>query len=195
MKTYIARTYAEAAGLHDGRITLLVILCNPQPDGAARFSGCDKPEPYILRKGSPVYYDPLKYAPYAPGDVIGVKEWWLPLGFTDCDVYRADCAAGTLEQYRRGGYKWRRCPNANIRTRPLCESVEARQVQSIDYDEIVAFGIKQKWTCISPSLGTYCHDNDITDDFRVEWGRRYPKFPWASNPWAFFTTVKLETGK
>jgi hypothetical protein len=281
MKTYIARTYAEAAGLHDGRITLLVILCNPQPDGAARFSGCDKPEPYILREGSPVYYDPLKYAPYAPGDVIVVRVPGSSIIGDGPRLLVKSCEARQVQsitplEFRNLGFT----PNAlrdalgpladKVRREDLywihgvddpgcwCNKCASKEVKRLiaagaDPDEVCVdggwggdedgnescqgcgvdlecflteYGVEEEvehfaqypiecnhdaycmWHALDSDEANHSmldptsehHDAELYDAVTLIaahylWDRRHPKHPWASNPWTFFTTVKLETSK
>jgi hypothetical protein len=141
MKTYVAPTNEIAAGLHNGTITELVIPCDPQPDGAARFSGCDRPEPYISdRKGSARYFAIGEFCPYQPGDRIAVKEaCWMDQPFHAlaglATVYAADVAnrpKSTNPPFQNWiRYSASRMPIREIRTHLICHSSACRQVDGV----------------------------------------------------------------
>ena len=79
-------------------------------------------------------------------------------------------------------WRWKRDTLASIHmpteaARTVCRVTDIRVewVQEIDYDDVIAEGVKQKWTCISPGLGSYAHDNDVFDDFQALWNLIYAK--------------------
>lgn len=85
MKTYIAKTDAEAAALNAGKIGLLVVPFKKQPSCGMVVQRFD--EPNMWYEGKPVgggadgpleytYSNVLIKAPYSPGDIIRVKEAW-----------------------------------------------------------------------------------------------------------------------
>lgn len=160
MKTYAAITDAEAKGLQDGTITLLVIPFEKQPlfygepgdlysfradlAGGSRECRTFKSHKYP-RSG--LHNFPVS-SPYAPGDEIEVKK------------------TGTCL---------------------LCESVAAKQVQSIITcaSEIMATGVI--YDADAPMIGPCEGDaGDLIEQFSAEWDRRHPSTPWAANPWVWF---------
>lgn len=84
-KTYIA-TDAEAAALRDGKKTLLVIPMEPQPKTGTSICTCESGVKHVYPANrNPSGVVTIK-APYAPGDIVGVKEAWLLSAFWGCDT-------------------------------------------------------------------------------------------------------------
>lgn len=187
MKTYTAHSDAEALALSRGEQTLIVMPFKEQPPSWCKvyWPPHEGDEIYCVHKTGEYY---SWKAPYAPGEIVGVKEavatggpWNIP---SECHYwYPAD--GGKQPK----GYQLRsagRCPVQAIRTRLLVESVEARQVQSITDNADLALRATGVGGTAAPCGWRR---------FAVEWDRRYPAHPWASSPWAWFTTVRKETGK
>ena len=212
MKTYTARSDAEATGLHDGTITLLVIPMEPQPlfygepgdlysfrsDLASGSRECRTFKSHKYPE-SGLHNFPVS-SPYASGDEIGVKEVWALVPVGDGRkmgyIYRADGASAfdaIAEGWEFMG-EWETAesmPNDAIRPRLLCESAVPKQVQNIitSASEIMETGII--YDADAPMIGPCeCDAGDLIEQFSAEWDRRHPSTPWAGNPWAWFCRVR-----
>ena len=141
MKTYISRSDAEARAIASGEQTAVVIPCRLHRDNPGDLAvyvkayphvhvgvhSYDNDEPpafgalFISRKGGDVFVE----APYAVGDVIGVKEAWVNDAKHDKHLYRADgdiCPEGR---------RWRITPRLAIRTHLVVLSVSCRQTDGV----------------------------------------------------------------
>lgn len=210
MKTHSAKTDAEAAGLRDGTIRLLVIPFHHQPTmgrngKAVRWRHPDDrpghrvevaPGCLSLCSGSVEAFQQsvVDYAPFVPGDEIGVKEAWQKVRDPDRSyphellaVYRADNPALFL--------RWRPAstlPQKWVRTRLLCRTVEARMVQSITAPEIRDVGITPDYpdsVCIWRVPGEDKGCSDPLAAFEAYWHRRHPGLPFEA-AWAWFVTLE-----
>jgi hypothetical protein len=170
MKTYIPSTDAEAQGLREGKITLVVIPATNDPSVKAirlvedaetlptgKYTGWVKECSAPL--GIPIV------CPYALGDEINVLE---PVSINTGNVIHV----------------W-------FNLCLLCHSVEARMVGSIDFDTAVE---AVPLIPTADTEGCYYEVGDlVTDDpieaFQAEWHRRHPDLPFES-AWAFFVTVE-----
>jgi hypothetical protein len=68
--------------------------------------------------------------------------------------------------------------------------VRVERLQEINPDDCEAEGIKQRWTCINPAIGSYAHDNDVQDDYRKLWTSINGAESWAANPWVWVVSFE-----
>ncbi len=75
MNSLILHAAEVRRALEQGTV-LVVRPISEQPDGAARFSGCDEPEPYVMKGGHAVPWKPGKCPFGGPGSTRWVRETW-----------------------------------------------------------------------------------------------------------------------
>jgi len=170
----------------------------PQPNGAARFSGCDKPEPYILNsRGEPI---PLR-CPWQPGDGLWVKEGYH---ISACDriahKVRVTYTADTHTEWRTltdsEWQKWtaRKHPHRATPGRFMYKSlariwlevvkVRVERVQEIrTLTDIPAEGINPKGLNIAQLRGCFM---DLWDSINAKRG-----YSWAANPFVWAVDFKV----
>lgn len=186
----------------DGRKTQTRRVIKRQPDGAARFSGCNKPEPYILVDGNPVYLPSVVRCPYGvPGDELWVREAWCPakLYYDACDIiYAANDAR--VERYPRSEkereqavramdkHGWTpsiHMPRWASRLQLAVKSVSVERVQEISLDDEWGEGrpVPLDWNETGRGFDTW---------FRTLWDKINAKrgYGWDVNP--FVWVVKFE---
>jgi len=207
MKTYITTTDAEARGLHDGRVTLLVVPFKEHPPEDWSPVDCGLYNPVRYDKSGESYPGPEIFgaydedwgieAPFAPGDRIAVKERWA----------KCDCGAKGCPGYIYPEHLGWNCRTSNmqksaevmpmkaVRTHVLCESVAGRPVGSITEDEARRF-----WWQPCPKMASFsglAYDQlcgDRASEARWlgpvvdEWHRRHPGLPFET-AWAWFVQV------
>lgn len=207
MKTYTAddAEAARLAALPPGEETLLVIPIEPQPkmglpklyDKRVRAVTWQHPDdtpnkrvevaPGLLTlcSGSQAAFSTsmAQYAPFSPGDVVGVKEAirWLHQQPSGLPVYKADTPADIQSHF-----EWRvpdECPDYAIRTNLHILSIEAQMVRGITPSEV-----KQWLTVESCIAGRYATFKDMAAD---EWHRRHPNLPFET-AWAWFYKARKE---
>lgn len=223
MKTYTAANDSEARSLHDGTQTLVVVPMRQPPTGCVYLMNANGDKACCYYQFSdlgnytgpcwvpptPTSTDHLLPAPYVPGDVVGVKEAWRPLG----NCYRRkfgpqiDYESGEvsewcpntryfaddteLQDYLTGKCdKWQSAdsmPDWAIRTRLSIVRVEAKRVQEIAGEQIFALGVDNGGS--NPTMGKR-YENMQQMAFENEWDSRHPSLPWSSNPWAWFYVVE-----
>lgn len=71
--------------------------------------------------------------------------------------------------------------------------VRVERLQEISYDDCIAEGIKQRWTCINPGAGSYAHDNEVDADYRRLWNEINGAGSWEANPWVWVLSFKRVT--
>jgi len=130
-----------------------------------------------------------KHCPWTVGDVRCMCEPLMRNAASGMAHYRDDwrlsyfaAPAISLITGKPIPWRWKRDTLTSIHmpteaARTICRVTDIRveRVQDIDYDDVIAEGVKQKWTCISPGLGSYAHDNDVFDDFQALWNLIYAK--------------------
>lgn len=72
--------------------------------------------------------------------------------------------------------------------------VRVERLNDIRYDDAIAEGIRQDWTCIDPGLGSYAHKNDVYDDYAALWKSIYGEESWHANPWLWVIKFKRIEG-
>jgi hypothetical protein len=193
MKVYLSTSDAEAQGLREGRISLLVIPFDEQPQmepiADYRFDLCYRGVFRYTSDGS----NWLPFAPYSPGNVIGVKEAWARClcksptcpGF----LYRDSLGWNTRDSGRHFGAAT--MPRKAIRTRIICESVEAKRVEAITGEEVFRLGIDNGSS--NPTMGVR-YENMQRMVFEDEWHRHHPALPFGT-AWAWFVSVELQVAR
>ncbi|MBY5647964.1 hypothetical protein HFO45_06795 [Rhizobium leguminosarum] len=68
--------------------------------------------------------------------------------------------------------------------------VRVERLQDISYDDAIAQGHEQKWTCLNPSTGSYAHDNCPDDDYRTQWITDNGIESWNANPWVWVVEIR-----
>jgi len=83
----------------DGRKSETRRVMKPQPNGAARFSGCNQPEPYVLDDTDlPVYYPSAHPCPFGvPVDRLYVKEGLRKINLAGMEAFWAFYDASLTE--------------------------------------------------------------------------------------------------
>jgi hypothetical protein len=188
MKGLICNT-DQVRGILDGTVTAFRVPMKPQP-GEFPASGSTFLE-----------------LPYQPGDILYVREAWAIAQPTDSTpsgksydpwyVYKAD-GASTEELEREYGYlyefRWRSpatMPRGAARLFLRVVDVKVERVQEISHDDAFAEGV------------------DIDDVYRDQecgyptapmvyarmWDRRYPKYPYESNPWTAWGAFERSKGE
>lgn len=178
MKTYTAKTDQEAAALFDGTQTLLVIPCKPQLpfESWCRANGNlygikkgGESTGYIVYPDNPhiitAFYKESRgqkeiVCPYSHGDEIGVKEKHRPAS---------------------------RILMKTIRTHLLCKRAFCEKLSDVTGRQIFAFGIDNGDS--NPTMGKR-YENMQHMALQERWGKLYPKYPYASDPWCWLIQVE-----
>lgn len=71
--------------------------------------------------------------------------------------------------------------------------VRVERLNDISYDDAIAEGVKQEWTCIDPGLGSYAHKNDVQEDYAALWKFIYGAESWNANPWVWIVEFRRVT--
>ncbi len=199
MKTYLPYDDAEAQGLRDGTISLLVIPFTRQPPQDWSPVGCGLYHPAIEGADGETEPGPEIFgvydedwglaAPYAPGDEIGMKEKWAPCSCgahsNRCNGYTYPDQLGWNARTRGKVGSAKTMPMKAIRAVLLCQSVAGRQVQSISHKECLSILGCNPYGTYPTEFGY--HERIL----REEWDRRHPDLLWAGNPWNWFVSVSL----
>ena len=123
-----------------------------------------------------------------PGDSLVIQEavatdgpWNIP---SACNLWYPADGDGPRSSQMRSAVNM---PRWACRSTPLITDIRAERVQDIEPDDCEAEGIKQRWTCIDPGLGSYAHDNDVVDDFHATWDSLYAAKGrgWNANEWVW----------
>ena len=134
--------------------------------------------------------------PYGvPGDRLWIRETWAIHPRFDTILYRADSESfGDANGYGLWKPAW--TPSIHM-SRKLSRvdleitAVRVERVQEISEEDIIAEGIKQKWTCLNPGTGSYAKENNIYDDFKSLWDSiNGKKNQWAGNPYVWVVEFK-----
>jgi len=139
--------------------------------------------------------------PYgAAGDLLWVRETWLPHEFDDnADVatYRADCDDGPVPEAvracREGGARWhsaRYMPRVASRITLRVTAVEAQRLHDITAADALREGISDS------TKATFGQTNDAArvDEFRQLWCSINGQTSWDDNPWVWVVRFERVTG-
>lgn len=229
MKTYTVHDDAEAKALHDGRISLLILPMEPQSTKLSAevvrilslASVLDdlslgEPQWYCENADGKLVARIMADAPYAPGEIVGVKEaYWYCCEGCKTAKYRADDpdALGPDTRTIRGvlytvaNNKWYEpdsMPDWAIRTRFRVLTAEARPVGSITEEEAIAAGVDNDcWIDGKPMSAVWYNyvmgmwdgalDGPV-DSFKTMWSARHPQYPFETT-WTWFIGIELLKGK
>lgn len=141
--------------------------------------------------------------PYGlPGDLLWVKEALYREGWgisNDAVAYKAD-GEYAWDVTRPAQWVWKRdnlsplfMPWGLRRLTLRLTDVRVQRVQEIEYDDCIAEGIEQRWTCLNPGIGSYAMDNDVLDDFASLWDSINAKrgYGWDTNPWVWALAFEI----
>ena len=195
MKPITLREHEVKKLLRTGTL-LLVRAPLPQPDGAARFSGCDRPEPYVKGDTMPLPW-PVKCSFHRLGSKLWVRETWhlCPCKGKERYCYRADgCGSVPIGAPRADAPgTWKsasQMPQWASRLTIEVVSSRAMQVQDISEDEAEAVGCEQDRYRSGYSPGTITTAviafRRIWDSFNTKRG-----LGWDVNPWVVASMCRL----
>ena len=135
--------------------------------------------------------------PYAPGDMIAVKESWWTDEVTMKDGttlpvidYRADVGEDPADAWKSPAIM----PRWASRVTLIVTNVEARRVKDTSDEHVEVSGAMNglhDWDCAHPSETCGCGDISYQELFARFWDAQYGKrYPWSSNPWCWWLSFR-----